>query len=98
MLVKIWTAVVCIMTFCILVGEYRHVSEEHNVSIFTVNIVVAVCLVIPGLNIGIHPKMKKYKPNSLGSDTGLYSLERKVNCVLHTRTHFPQFEITLWFH
>ena len=52
MLVKVWIAVVCIMTLCILVGGYRHVSEEHNVPIFTVNIVVAVCLVIPWLNIG----------------------------------------------
>jgi len=52
MLIKIWIAVVCIMAPCILVGRYRHVSEEHNVFIFTVNIVVAVCLDIPGLNIG----------------------------------------------
>lgn len=52
MLVKIWIAVVCIVALCILVGGYRHVSEEHNVSVFTVNIVVAVCLVILGLNIG----------------------------------------------
>jgi len=52
MLVKLWIAVVCIMEICVLVGGYRHVSEEHNVSIFTVNIVVAVSLVIPGLSIG----------------------------------------------
>lgn len=41
--------------------------------------------------------MKKYKPDSLGSDPGLYSLERKVNYVFHTRTHFPQFEINFDF-
>jgi small basic protein len=52
MLVKIWIAVVCFVALCILVGGYRLVSEEHNVSVFTVNIVVAVCLVILGLNIG----------------------------------------------
>jgi hypothetical protein len=48
-LIKIWIAVVCIMA---LVGWYRHVSEEHNISIFTVNIVVAMCPGISGLNIG----------------------------------------------
>lgn len=80
MLVKIWIAVVCVMTLCILVGGYRHVTEEHNISIF-------YCKYCGSSVSGYswaqcrksHPNVKKYKPGSSCSDPDLYSLERKVN-------------------
>ena len=88
-LVKIWIAVVCIKALCVLVGGYRHVSEGHNVSIFCCKYCgSSLCGYSWAQYRKSHPKLKKCKPDSLGSDSGLYSLERKMNWVFHTRTTF----------
>jgi hypothetical protein len=51
-LVKVWIAVVCIMALCILVGGYRHVTEEHISTFYCKYCGSSVCVVIPGLNVG----------------------------------------------